>query len=139
MPTKPPVITEAEAEVMEVLWTAAPRSAEDVAAALAGRQDWQLATVKTLLNRLLKKEAVSAVPDEAHGRRYLYAPRLRRAEWAQAQSLSLVDRLFDGSLAPLVAHFSSRRKLKAGDVEALKQLIAEYERKAGSKTGKDHG
>lgn len=133
MSTQTPEITDAEAEIMEVLWAGAPRSAEDVAAALAGRQDWQLATVKTLLGRLLKKGAISAAPDEANARRFLYSPQLRRADWAQVQSLSLLDRLFDGSLAPLVAHFSSRRKLKKGDVEALKKLIDEYEQKTGAK------
>lgn len=121
-------ISDAEAEVMEVLWATAPLSAEDVAAQLAGKQDWQLATIKTLLNRLLKKGAVSAEQD---GRRYLYAPLLARTDWVHAQSLGLLDRLFGGSIAPLVAHFSSRRKLKAADVAALKKLIEEYEKKHG--------
>ncbi len=121
-------ISDAEAEVMAVLWQSAPLAAEDVAAQLAGRQDWQLATVKTLLNRLLKKGAVSAEQD---GRRYLYAPVLARADWVHSESLGLLDRLFGGSLAPLVAHFSSRRKLKAADVAALKKLIEEYEKKHG--------
>jgi len=121
-------ISDAESQVMEVLWTSAPLAAEDVAAALADKQDWQLATVKTLLNRLLKKGAIRAEQD---GRRYLYAPLLARADWVHAQSLGLLDRLFGGSLAPLVAHFSSRRKLKASDVAALKKLIEEYEKKHG--------
>ena len=121
-------ISDAESQVMKVLWTSAPLSAEDVAARLAGAQDWQLTTVKTLLNRLLKKGAVSAEQD---GRRYLYAPLLARTDWVHAESLTLLDRLFGGSLAPLVAHFSSRRKLKAADVAALKKLIAEYEKKNG--------
>ncbi|MBO9687467.1 BlaI/MecI/CopY family transcriptional regulator [Roseateles chitosanitabidus] len=126
-PALPP-ITEAEAEVMEVLWRSSPLSAEDIAAALAERQDWQLATVKTLLNRLLKKDALVA---ERDGRRFLYAPRFPRAEWAHNESLSLLDRLFGGSLAPLVSHFSSQRKLKASDVKALKQLIEDYETRGG--------
>ncbi len=124
-----PSITAAEAEVMEVLWRSSPLSAEDIAAALAGRQDWQLATVKTLLNRLLKKEALVA---ERDGRRFLYAPRVARDAWAHGESLSLLDRLFGGSLAPLVSHFSSQRKLKASDVKALKQLIDAYERDQAS-------
>lgn len=123
-----PPITEAEAEVMEVLWQRSPLSAEDIAAALAERQDWQLATVKTLLNRLLKKDALVA---ERDGRRFLYAPRFPRADWAHSESLSLLDRLFGGSLAPLVSHFSSQRKLKASDVKALKQLIEDYETRGG--------
>ncbi|WP_431286154.1 BlaI/MecI/CopY family transcriptional regulator [Roseateles chitinivorans] len=126
MPDDLPAITSAEAEVMEVLWRSSPLSAEDIAAALADRQDWQLATVKTLLNRLLKKDALIA---ERDGRRFLYTPCFPRTEWAHGESLSLLDRLFGGSLAPLVSHFSSHRKLKAADVKALKQLIEDYEQR----------
>ncbi len=118
-------ISEAEAQVMEVLWHRHPLSTEEIAAALQGRQDWQLATIKTLLNRLLNKGAVSADKD---GRRFLYSPVLRREDWVAEQSNSLLDRLFDGSLAPLVAHFSSRRKLKASEIKALKKLIEDYEK-----------
>jgi len=131
MPDDLPTITSAEAEVMEVLWRSSPLSAEDIAAALADRQDWQLATVKTLLNRLLKKDALVA---ERDGRRFLYAPRFPRADWAHGESLSLLDRLCGGSLAPLVSHFSSQRKLKAADIKALKQLIDDYEQRDAKPT-----
>ena len=86
-------ISEAESVVMEVLWASSPRSAEDVVAALAGEQDWQEPTIKTLLNRLLKKGAISA---ERDGRRYLYAPVLQREDWVRRQSSSLLDRGHDG-------------------------------------------
>lgn len=118
-------ITDAEAQVMAVLWQAGgSQSTEDIAAGLQGQQDWQLATIKTLLNRLFNKGAISAVKD---GRRYLYSPVLLRADWVAAQSSSLIDRLFGGSLAPLVAQFSSSRKLSPAELEALKQLIREQE------------
>ena len=118
-------ISEAEAQVMEVLWRSHPQSTEDIARALEGVQDWQLATIKTLLNRLLNKGALSAEKD---GRRFLYSPALSREDWVAEQSSSLVDRLFDGSLAPLVAHFSARRKLKAAEIKALKKIIEDYEK-----------
>jgi len=121
-------ISDAETRVMEVLWRTSPLAADDVAAKLEKSEGWQLATVKTLLNRLLKKGALSA---ERDGRRYLYTPLLARADWAQSESLSLLDRLFGGSLTPLVSHFSSRRKLKPADLAALKQLIADHEKKNG--------
>ena len=113
-------ISDAESQVMHVLWLRQPQSADEIAQALAGQQDWQLATVKTLLNRLLGKGAVAAV---RQGRRYLYAPVLQREDWLRAQSLGLVDRLFGGHLAPLVAHFSSHRKLKKADLDALRALL----------------
>ncbi len=118
-------ISEAEAQVMEVLWRSHPQSTDDVAQALEGVRDWQLATIKTLLNRLLNKGAISAQKD---GRHFLYSPILLRADWVAEQSGDLLDRLFGGSLAPLVANFSSRRKLKPADIKALKKLIEDYEK-----------
>ena len=117
-------ISDAEAQVMEVLWRSSPLGTEDIAAALKDSQPWQLATIKTLLNRLLNKGAISA---EKNGRRYLYTPALRREDWLAAQSTGLVDRLFGGHLAPLVAHFSTQRRLSPADLAALKQLIEEQD------------
>ena len=122
-------VSEAESVVMEVLWDAeaggrAPIAAEDVVAALSQRQDWQEATIKTLLNRLLKKGAIKASKD---GRRYLYAPVLSRQAWLTDESEGLVERLFGGRVAPLVAHFSRQRKLSPKDVAELRKLLEEID------------
>lgn len=114
-------ISDAESVVMEVLWQRSPRSAEEVAAALAESRQWQEATVKTLLNRLLNKGAIEAIRD---GRRYLYSPKLQRSDWVMDESQSLLARLFDGRVAPLVAHFSEQRRLSAEDVAELRRLVA---------------
>lgn len=117
-------ISEAESVVMQVLWKRSPLGADDVLAALAGRKDWQESTVKTLLNRLLKKGAISS---ERDGRRFLYAPLLSREDWLQQESEGLLDRLFGGRLAPMVAHFTERRKLSKKDIAELKKLLQELE------------
>jgi BlaI family penicillinase repressor len=117
-------ISEAESAVMEVLWQRSPQTSDEVFAALAGHQDWQEATVKTLLNRLLNKGAIEAAKD---GRRYLYSPTLRREDWVMGESESLLARLFDGRVAPLVAHFSQHRKLSAADVAELRRLVDSLE------------
>src|SRR5215471_1232683 len=96
-------ISEAEARVMQALWREAPLSAEQVIAEVASAQGWSEATVKTLLGRLLRKKAIYARRD---GKRYLYRPRLKREDYVAAESRDLLDRLFDGRLAPLIAHFS---------------------------------
>ena len=121
-------ISEAESVVMDVLWQRSPLTSEEVVAALAPRQDWQEATVKTLLNRLLNKGAIAADKD---GRRYLYRPLLRREDWVLDESESLLARLFDGRVAPLVAHFSEHRKLSAQDVAELRRLVDALDMPAG--------
>lgn len=113
-------ISDAESMVMDVLWQRSPAAAEDVVAALAERQAWQEATIKTLLNRLLNKGAIRAVKD---GRRYLYTPVLRREDWVLDESEGLLSRLFGGRVAPLVAHFSEHRKLSAEDIAELRRLL----------------
>ena len=117
-------ISEAEAVVMDVLWRQAPRSAEEILAEVGPSQGWQEGTVKSLLNRLLKKKAVKA---ERDGRRYLYAPRLTREQYVSQESKGLIDRLFDGRIAPLVAHFSEQRKLSRRDVADLRKLLEELD------------
>ena len=93
-------------------------------AALEPNGKWQESTVKTLLNRLLKKGAVSARKD---GRRYLYSPVLKREQWLSNESVGFLKRLFGGRVAPLVAHFSQQRKLSKNDIADLKRLIQELD------------
>ena len=95
----------------------------DVVAALAHR-DWAEPTIKTLLNRLLTKGAIAA---ERDGRRYLYRPLLQRQAWVEAQSQDFIGRVFEGRVAPLVAHFSERGQLSAQDIAELKKLIQELD------------
>lgn len=117
-------ISEAESQVMEVLWQRHPQAAEEVVAAVQQTQEWQEPTIKTLLNRLLNKGAISA---ERDGRRYLYSPLLQREDWLLEQSSGLLERLFDGRVAPLVAHFSQHRRLSQKDVVELRRLIEELD------------
>lgn len=126
MATPPGIsISDAESQVMEVLWRApGPVVAEQVVVALLETQHWQTATVKTLLNRLLKKGAIAAQKD---GRRFLYHAVLQREAWLARESESLVQRLFGGRIAPLVAHFGSRRKLSPADIQELRKLIDELD------------
>jgi Predicted transcriptional regulator len=93
MPNPPVTISDAESRVMEVLWQKAPQTSEDIVAALLAPTGWHEKTIKTLLNRLLGKGAVSAEKD---GRRYLYSPQLRREDWQRLESRSLLDRVFGG-------------------------------------------
>jgi predicted transcriptional regulator len=117
-------ISDAESLVMEALWRQSPLTAEDIAAAVGPLQNWSDKTVKTLLNRLLTKKAIAAARD---GRRYLYSPLVARADYVQDESRGLIDRLFDGKLAPLVSHFAETNQLTADDIAELKRLIGELD------------
>lgn len=117
-------ISDAESQVMEVLWRGGNMTAEEVVAALAGSKEWHEATVKSLLNRLLKKGAIAAAKE---GRRYLYSAVLTREQWVDTHSTGMLERLFGGRIAPLVAHFGKHHKLDPADIAELKRLIDELD------------
>jgi predicted transcriptional regulator len=113
-------ISEAESAIMKIFWESEPLTCNEVVAALAGDYDWQEPTVKTLINRLLNKGALRSEKD---GRRFLYWPVLTREEWLSTESESMLDKLFDGRLAPLVAHFGAQKKISRDELAELKALI----------------
>jgi predicted transcriptional regulator len=117
-------ISTAESEIMRALWARSPMTAEDIAVALADEQNWAEGTVKALLNRLLKKNAIAADKD---GRRFLYRPLVAQGDYVHAESKGLLDRLFNGRLAPLVSHFSQRERLSDEDVAELRRILKAHD------------
>lgn len=113
-------ISSAESVVMEALWRRHPLTSEAIMGEVCEPQGWTEGTVKVLISRLLKKKAIAAT---AEGRRYLYSPLVSREAWVESESQGLLDRLFDGRLAPLVAHFSEEGKLSEQDIAELKALV----------------
>ena len=113
-------ISSAESVIMEALWRRRPLTSEAIIAEVGEPQGWTEGTVKQLISRLLKKKAITA---QAEGRRYLYSPVLTREAYVEDESRSLLDRLFDGRLAPLVSHLAEGDKLSAADIAELKALV----------------
>lgn len=119
---KPDRISEAEHAVMEVLWDASPASASDVCDAICEKRAWGLATVKTLLSRLVAKGAIQTEPD---GRRFLYSPVMQRSDYVGGESRRLVDRLFGGRAAPLFAQLAEQEALSEDDLAEIEALLKE--------------
>ena len=116
-----PRISETEWEIMRVLWAAAPRSAAEVIEALASKDpSWHPKTIKTFLTRLVNKGALDY---RKEGRAYLYIPLVTEKECVDAASESFLDRVFGGSLKPMLAHFVEQKKLSAKEIQDLKKLL----------------
>ncbi|HZG07836.1 MAG TPA: BlaI/MecI/CopY family transcriptional regulator [Allosphingosinicella sp.] len=115
-------IAEGEYAVMEVLWEQAPLTAAEVAERVPAERCWSLATVKTMLSRLLAKGVLA---HEQDGRRYLYRPAIRREDYVAEESGRLLDRMFGGRLTPLVAHLAERDRLTQADIAEIEQLLKE--------------
>ncbi|MBL8771208.1 MAG: BlaI/MecI/CopY family transcriptional regulator [Phenylobacterium sp.] len=117
-------ISGAESQIMEALWARGPLTADEIVQSVGPAQSWGEATVKTLINRLLKKKALAS---ERTGGRAIYRALVTREDYVTGESQGLLDRLFGGQVAPLVAHYARHRALSAEEVARLKKLIAEFE------------
>ena len=121
-----PGISDAEHAVMEALWERAPLTAAEVADEIGEARGWSLATVKTLLSRLVAKQALATEPD---GKRFLYTPRIARADYVGGESRRLVERLFGGRAASLFAHLADDEALSDADIAEIEALLDELKRK----------
>jgi predicted transcriptional regulator len=121
-PASPERITDAEHAVMEALWARSPLAASEICETVCEARGWSIATVKTLLSRLVVKGALAAEPD---GKRFLYSPRVARAAYVGVESRRLVDRLFGGRAAPLFAHLAEAEALSADDIAEIEALLKE--------------
>lgn len=112
--------SDSEMQVLSALWDKSPQSAADLATRIGASNGWTLATVKTLLARLVQKGAVAA---EAEGRRYLYRPAIERADAEGDESQRFVDRLFGGRISPMIAHLAEREALSDTDIAEIEALL----------------
>lgn len=117
---KPPPISEAEWEVMSVVWESSPRTASEVADALCDRMQWHPKTVKTLLGRLVRKGVLRY---RQEGNRYLYRPAIPRERYVRQESQSFVDRVFGGLATPMLLHFVKHSELTEDEIEELREVL----------------
>jgi BlaI family penicillinase repressor len=118
---KMPKISEAEWEVMKVLWGNSPATANHVVEVLSERTHWQRETIRTLINRLVQKKALGF---EKNGRQYHYFPLVSEAECVRAETRWFLDRVHGGSIEPMLAAFVEERRLSPNQIERLKRILA---------------
>ena len=121
---KIPRISEAEWEVMKVLWKTSPRTANEIVDELKGKTRWKRETIRTLINRLVQKKAIAF---EKKGRQYHYFPRVTEAEGIKAEAESFVKRMGGGSIEPMLAAFVEEKQLSPEKIERLKRILSKAE------------
>lgn len=120
-------ITEAEWEVMAIVWERAPVAAAAIAEALENDRQWSLATVRTLLRRLVNK---GALKQEADGKRLLYTPRVSMDECVRRESDSFLDRVLGRAPSISLLHLVKKANLSQSDIEELRRILREKEKKS---------
>ncbi|MRN54006.1 penicillinase repressor BlaI [Paenibacillus monticola] len=115
-----PHISDAEWEVMKVLWARTPRTANEVIEALEDHTDWKPKTIRTLLNRLTQKEAISYSQDN---RVYSYFPLVSEDECMKSETDSFLKRIYGGAFKPLLVNFLKEEHLSPEDIKELKNIL----------------
>ena len=121
-------ISDAEWQVMQVIWRLGKATAADVIAELAESKDWSHRTIRTLLGRLVEKGALKAADD---GNRYIYRPLLTRQKCIRAESRSFLKKVFAGDAAELLVHFAQDAQITPEQIAELKRLLD------GKRSGRD--
>jgi BlaI family penicillinase repressor len=113
-------ISEGEWIIMQALWTSAPLTAEQVVKAVESKVAWKEATIKTMLNRLVRKGVLRF---EMQGKRYLYRPAVSRETCVRGESRLFANRIFGGVMGAMIAHFVERSHLTPEEISQLRQLL----------------
>ena len=117
-------LTEAEWQVMEFLWTSAPRTGREIIDALGKTTGWSRSTTLTLLRRLEDKGAVSAVSE---GGMKHYRPQVAREDAAVQETEHLLERVYQGSVSLLVSSLVKKQTLSQEEIDKLYAILREME------------
>lgn len=118
-----PRISEAELEIMKVLWRKSPQTANEVIKELELVVDWNPKTIRTLMNRLVQKEAISYHQEK--GRMYAYYPLVSQDYYLQVETRSLLKRFCGVAFKPLLVNFLKEEKLSSEEINELRQILDE--------------
>lgn len=120
MSKKVPNISEAEWEVMNVLWKKAPQTASEVIFSLQKQTDWKPKTVRTLLDRLTQKKVVGVEKDQ---KVYTFFPLYSQDDCQHAEAQSFIKRIYGGALQSMLVQFIQEDSLSKEDIEELRSIL----------------
>jgi len=115
-----PQISDAEFEVMDVIWKYAPISTNEITDHLAKTKDWSPKTIYTMLSRLEKK---GVIVHEKESRVFVYTPCVHKKDYIEAESRTLANRFFDGAMNQMVVSFLDQKELSAEDLDELQRVL----------------
>ena len=122
-------ISDAELEVMKIIWKNPNVTANSIIDELESKTDWKPNTVKTLINRLLKKKVISF---NKKGKEYYYYAILEEKTYMNAESESFLKKLFNGSINSMVLDFVKSKKLSKKEIEELKDILNKADKEEGN-------
>ncbi|MCW3490471.1 BlaI/MecI/CopY family transcriptional regulator [Dethiobacter alkaliphilus] len=118
-------ISDAELEVMKVLWELEQATSSQIVERLSEDTDWKPKTIQTLITRLAAKGAVAA--EKTESKAYLYTPLISEDEYKSYANHSFLQKMYDGSVKMMLTTFVKEQKISKAEIESLKKLLDEEE------------
>lgn len=120
--SKLPQISEAEFEVMKVIWKYAPISTNEVTEKLTQTIDWSPKTIQTMLKRLVTKKALTY---EKQSRVFVYTPLVPETEYIRQESNSFLNKYYNGNIVSMLASYLEDDKLSKTELDTLRHLLSD--------------
>ena len=116
-----PQISEAEFEVMKIVWRSAPINTNEITERLLKTTTWSAKTIQTLIKRLVTK---SALTYEKQGRIFVYTPLVEENEYINQQSNSFMDRFYDGDISAMLSTYLENNQLSETELQHLRSILS---------------
>lgn len=124
-----PQISEAEYEVMKIVWKHAPINTNEITECLVKTTSWSPKTIQTLIKRLVTKGALAY---EKQSRVFVYTPLVDEDEYIGQQSRSFLKRFYNGDIAAMLSAYIDHDRLSESEIDSLRSLLSEKRRKGGT-------
>ena len=121
-----PQISEAEFEVMKVVWKYAPINTNEITEKLTQTTNWSPKTIQTLIKRLVSKKALTY---EKQSRVFVYTPLVKEDEYIRRESNTFLNRFYDGNIISMLASYIEDDKLSETEIDTLRSLLSEKQKK----------
>lgn len=119
-----PKISDAEYEIMKIIWKYKWIKASEIIEKVDPKFEWNNKTIKTMINRLLKKQVIDY---EKQGKYYIYYPVVEEEEYKKVETKSFIKKLYNGSLNAMFVSFLKETKLSKDEINELRKLLKEKE------------
>ncbi|GHV31731.1 transcriptional regulator [Clostridia bacterium] len=115
-----PTISDAEYQVMKIVWAGAPISTNEVVERLEKVTSWKPKTIQTFLTRLVKKGVLRY---EKNSRVFVYTPVVDETEYLEQASDTFLSRFYNGALSSMIVSYVNQDKLSDEDLQRLKVVL----------------
>ena len=120
-------ISEAELEVMQVLWAKGESTSLEIISEVKKKKEWKNNTIMTLVSRLVNKEFIDVIRENKA--LLIYKPKIAEYDYKSKETNNFIEKLYNGSINNMLVAFAKSKKLSKKDLEDLIKLVGDEEDK----------